>query len=397
MRVTFCYRHIAPYHHAQLNALALQGIKISVITYNNFNGVAFDNKNSTPQKYASTLLSSQHGEWCELYRSLAESKPGIVLIPGWGHAYALAALNWSMRNKVPCIAISDSQECDFSRNPIIENIKENLIGLFSAGFVAGQRSKLYLKKLGMPAERITIGCDVVDNDHFVGGSEQARKHSEAIRMSLCLPSRYFLAVNRLIPEKNVSTIIKAYAKYCAEGAPSGFGLVIVGDGLLKNELKELVASLHIENKVIFKESVSYTDMPSYYGLASAFILASQFDPWGLVVNEAMCAGLPVLVSESCGSSVDLVQHGKNGFCFNSLDVTTLAKLMGEVATGGDNVPSMGLCSRDIIAGWSLDHFIVNINKAIEIALKTPLPDYSLMDRILLKFAIHRLLHTKTST
>jgi len=396
VRVTFCYRHIAPYHHAQLNALALHGVTVSVISYNNFSGVAFGNELSTPQKYTPMLLSSQDCEWSELNRSLAESRPRVVLVPGWGHSYALAALNWSMRNKVPCIAISDSQERDYPRNPIVESIKAKLIRLFSAGFVAGQSSKAYLTKLGLPAERITIGCDVVDNDHFIRGSEQARQDNEAIRMALGLPNRYFLAVNRLIPEKNVTSIIEAYAKYCDEGAPGGFGLVIVGDGPLQNELKKIVVSLQIENTVIFKGSVSYTDMPVYYSLASAFILASQIDPWGLVVNEAMCAGLPVLVSESCGSSVDLVQHGKNGFCFKPLDVATLAKLMAEVATDRDKASNMGLCSRDIIALWTLDRYVVNINKAIEIALKSPLPRDSLFNKVLLKLVIRWLLHNENT-
>lgn len=389
MRLTYCYRHIAPYHHAQLNALALTGAEITVLSYDNFSGAAFRNEHVEPPKYTCKSLSSS-GDTGYLYRSLEESSPDIVLVPGWGHAYALVALNWSILAHVPCVVISDSQECDDSRKLITENIKSRLVGLFSAGFVAGERSREYLIKLGMPAERIAIGCDVVDNDHFAQLSKQNCR-DKIIQISLGLPDKYFLAVNRLTPEKNVATLIKAYAGYCSEGAPGGWGLVIVGAGILQDELKALVASLQIEGRVIFTGSVSYADIPACYALASTFVLASLSEPWGLVVNEAMSAGLPVLISDRCGSSVDLVHHGKNGFCFNSNDVEALAKLMKEMASDRLDISSMGLSSREIIAEWSVERYVAGIYKLVDIVKNTAPVDHGLFNRVLVKSAIRWLL------
>ena len=75
----------------------------------------------------------------------------------------------------------------------------------------------------------------------------------------------------------------------------------------------------------------YDELPIYYGLAGAFIHASTTEQWGLVVNEAMAAGLPVIVSERCGCAPDLVENGRNGFTFDPYDVDALTHLMLKMA------------------------------------------------------------------
>jgi len=386
MKLTFCYRHIAPYHSAQLAALRQSGIALSVIHYGNFREIAFRNEYLSPYSCEETLLSEPEGEWSELYRSLEKTKPDAVLVPGWGHAYALAALRWTVRNQVPCIAISDSQEHDWPRKRIVETVKKKVVRLFSAAFVAGKKSREYVINLGMPPENIMFGCDVVDNDHFLHGAKAAIVREDTVRDTLGLPQHYFLAVNRLIPRKNVASIIKAYARYCAEGEPGNWDLVIVGDGPLYDELNELTADLQIKDRVLFKGPHSYHEMPSFYGLASAFILASLQEAWGLVVNEAMCAGIPVLVSELCGSS-ELVVDGENGFRFDPYDTEGLATLMADVASGRWDIFAMGQKSRAIIAEWSLEKYVTNLRVVVDIARSVPLPNMNIFDSILLNRVI----------
>lgn len=388
MRLTFCCLHIAPYHHAQLDALAKRGVDVTALSFEDFLGAAFDGRSKEKsKKYSNLILSSSSKSWKELFHLLGESRPDVVLVPGWGHAYALAALTWGMQNHVPCVAISDSQECDQSRSFIVEKIKKRLVKLFSAGFVAGQRSKDYIVKLGMPVDRITIGCDVVDNDYFVRYVDKVRKKSEETRHSLGLPRRYFLVVSRLVAIKNIATIIRAYAIYCAEGRSCDWGLVIVGTGQLQKELQQLATELGVDDTVLFIGAVSYADIPAYYALASAFILASYSEPWGLVVNEAMCAGLPVLVSEKCGSSAELVKENVNGTRFNPDDEYVLAMHMGRIASGNMNGSKMGESSREIIKEWSLDRYVKNVRKATEIALSVPRQKTDLIDRLLLAMVI----------
>jgi glycosyltransferase involved in cell wall biosynthesis len=384
MKLIFCYRHIAPYHIAQLKALGQSGISVTAIHYGNFKEAAFKKEDIPFKSFEEIILLEPEGMWSELYHVLDRMESDAVLVPGWGHAYGLAALHWAVRNQVPCIVISDSQEHEYPRRRVAEIIKRKILRLYSAAFVAGQRSREYLIKLGMPPEKITVGCDVVDNDHFLQGADAARENEDAVRRIQGLPQRYFLSVNRLTPEKNVASIIRAYASYCDRGAPGNWYLVIVGDGPLRHDLKKLAADLQIENLVLFRGVQTYNDMPSFYGLASTLILASFQEQWGLVVNEAMCAKIPVLVSELCGCSNDLVVDRKNGFRFNPHDTENLARLMTDFAAGQWDISSMGQESCTIIGSWSLDKYVTNLLAAVDIACHVPLSSRSIRNKVLLQ-------------
>jgi len=117
--------------------------------------------------------------------------------------------------------------------------------------------------------------------------------------------------------------------------------------------------------------VQYPDLPEFYRVASACILASVSETWGLVVNEAMASGLPVLVSHRCGCVPDLVQEGVNGFTFDPLDMEELTRLMLKVSAPGFPLPAFGAASREIISRWSARLFAENIWRAAETAIAAP--------------------------
>jgi len=101
-------------------------------------------------------------------------------------------------------------------------------------------------------------------------------------------------------------------------------------------------------------------------------VSSEIDPWGLVVNEGMASGLPVIVSKGCGCAKTLVQEGENGWTFEPGDVETLTKLMLQVSSiSQDKVKQMGKRSEEIIADWSLDRFVEGVLEAIQIPRRSP--------------------------
>ena len=106
-----------------------------------------------------------------------------------------------------------------------------------------------------------------------------------------------------------------------------WSLVLLGDGPLKSDLCRLISDLRLDACVHLPGFKQYHELPVYYGLASAFVHASTTEQWGLVVNEAMASGLPVLVSNRCGCAQDLVKEGVNGFTFDPCNVEQLAQLM----------------------------------------------------------------------
>ncbi len=108
-------------------------------------------------------------------------------------------------------------------------------------------------------------------------------------------------------------------------------------------------------------------MPAYYGRAGAFIHPALVEQWGLVVNEAMAAGLPVLVSERAGCAPDLVRQGVNGFTFDPLNTAELARLLGVISRSAHDRAGWGAASRVIVAEWSPGRFASGLWAAADAA------------------------------
>jgi glycosyltransferase involved in cell wall biosynthesis len=116
--------------------------------------------------------------------------------------------------------------------------------------------------------------------------------------------------------------------------------------------------------VTFAGHKSYDEIPSYYSSAKALILPSRSETWGLVVNEAMAAGLPVIVSQRCGCADDLVTEGDNGWVFDPDAPTALTNILLKLDRLSDEqVRRMGDRSRAIIENWSLNRFAVALEQA----------------------------------
>jgi glycosyltransferase involved in cell wall biosynthesis len=222
---------------------------------------------------------------------------------------------------------------------------------YDAAFVGGSVHRDYLKKLGMPEHRIWQPYDVVDNEHFAEIADEARVNPERWRRELDLPKHYFLYVGRFSPEKNLLGLLRAYALY-SEKCDAAWPLVMVGDGPQRSELERVVSSAG-HDRVFLRPFQQIRTLPIYYALASCFILASTVDPWGLVVNEAMACGLPVLVSRLCGAGFDLIEEGQNGFRFDPNEAGTLAELLARMSSlENSERERMSAHSRRIVAGFT---------------------------------------------
>ena len=162
-----------------------------------------------------------------------------------------------------------------------------------------------------------------------------RAGDPSFRTRFGLPQRFFLASNRFLPKKNLPGLLRAFAQYRTAAGADPWDLVLLGDGPLRPDVERLIADIGLAGAVHLPGFKQYPELPAYYGLAGAFVHASTSEQWGLVVNEAMAAGLPVLVSDRCGCAPDLVAEGINGFTFPPEDHVRLAGLMSEVAAQPD--------------------------------------------------------------
>jgi len=264
--------------------------------------------------------------------------------------------------------MSETNERDSARIWWKEETKRRFVTQCSAALVGGTWSREYVIRLGMSSESVFDGYDVVDNEHFRAGAEKAKLDSNHIRALLGLPCEYFLACARFEPKKNLRRLIEAYSVYVQNAGFESWHLVIVGDGPSRGDLESFAEDLGIRDKVVFKGLAGYQELPGIYGLAKAFVHASTTEQWGLVVNEAMAAGLPVLVSERCGCVPELVRNGANGFTFNPLNTTEIAQTMLLIHMNKPLSDRMGKESATIIAQWGPERFARNLRRAVECAL-----------------------------
>jgi 1,2-diacylglycerol 3-alpha-glucosyltransferase len=322
--------------------------------------------------------------------ALREVDPAVAMIPGWATPASLVALEWCLRNQRPSVVMSESNAFDEKRYALAELTKRIVVSLFSAGLAGGQLQREYLITLGLPHSRVFTGYDVVDNEYFATNAAHVRENQAPLRRELNLPEKYFLASARFVPKKNLRRLVEGFAFYRNLAGPNHWKLVLLGDGPLRQELVILRHKLGLGNDIVLPGFIQYRVLPAYYALGDVFVHASTTEQWGLVVNEAMATGLPVIVSNRCGCVPDLVAEGKNGFTFNPESVEDLGKLMVDVSRLSDRrLEEMRAESRRIVAGFTPTHFAAGAQRAIDVAKAAPIHRATLFSSLLLKTLIHR--------
>jgi glycosyltransferase involved in cell wall biosynthesis len=370
--IAVVFHHIGPYHHARLNAAADRR-SVTGFEWSAKAGDAWGAADS-PARYRKVSLFSeatdQYPAKAQLQRAfwsaLEQAGPDVVAVNGWNNFGSLIAADCCVRRGIPMVVMSESARQDEPRTWWKEMIKRRIVALYSAALVGGQRHIEYLVELGMPRDRIFTGYDVVDNDYF------ARRTLE-IRKQYGLPENYFLASARFIEKKNLPTLIRAYAAYRQKSEASGnppWDVVLLGDGPLREALKSQLSTLNLHRHVRLPGFKQYDELPVYYALAKAFVHASTTEQWGLVVNEAIASGLPVIVSNRCGCVPELVQG--NGFTFEPTDEHELvSRLLQMASLSDDERRRLGDASYRIAAKFAPERFGEGLEEAAQLALNQP--------------------------
>ena len=329
---------------------------------------------SSSRKLTNNLRSS--GEFSkirELLYLLQKLSPTVLILPGWGKALYQVALFWARRHRVPAILLSESKWDDQRRTRLKEGLKFHfLIEKYSAAIVGGQLHREYITKLGFPRKRVFMGYDVVDNRYFAERALKVRENPQAaITCETSIPTRpYLLIVTRLIERKNVLGFLKAYATYiqrCETERP--YDLVICGHGEEEPLIKQFILQAELQGRVHLPGFVTYQSLGDWYGLASALVHPAIQEQWGLVINEACAAGLPVLCSSTIGARYELVREGKNGFLFDPTRVDEMTHVLLKFHQLDDDTRTkMGQLGQEIVAEYPPEKFAAALVQAVETAL-----------------------------
>ena len=397
--VAVVFHHIGPYHHARLNAaadkLSVTGVEWSAKAHDSW-GAA----DSPPQYRKISLFAEATDRYPTsdqrrraFYSALEQANPDVVAVNGWNNFGSLVAANCCMDRGIPMVVMSESARGDEPRTWWKEVIKRRIVNLYSAALVGGQRHVEYLVELGAPRERIFTGYDVVDNDYFAQRAIEIRdshlrpgyggQAASEVGKKYELPENYFLASARFVEKKNLPSLIRAYAEYREKWkGHTPWDLVLLGDGPLRETLNTQLSTLNLHSSVHLPGFKQYDELPVYYAFANAFVHASTTEQWGLVVNEAIASGLPIIVSDRCGCVPELVQG--NGFTFDPMNEHELAAQMSKMALlPAEERKTFADASYKVAANFVPERFGKGLEQATQLALSQP-RQASLLGRTLIK-------------
>ncbi len=227
----------------------------------------------------------------------------------------------------------------------------------------GSSNAAFYRSYGVDQKRIFSTPYAVDNRFFM---EQARKYEgqkQAIRVKEGLPTDKPLIMfcGKFQPKKRPLDLLEAFARV-QHDTPAA--LVFVGDGELRPDMEAYVkqAKLTDVHLVGFRNQ---GEIGPYYATADVLVLPSDFEPWGLVINEAMCFGLPIVASDQVGAAADLVRHGENGYVFPVGATNALAEHLTTLVSDASLRARMGCASQQMISTWGLEQDVQGVLEALD--------------------------------
>ena len=272
---------------------------------------------------------------------------GFICIAGYGSLEYMFFLLYGRLTGRKVILFAESW---YRSSLVLDLFKSFLLKACCDGFlVSGKRAHFHFTdRLKIDSTKILTGYSVVDNDHFKNRTQQIE-----------IPSKKILCVARFVPEKNLEFLIDAFKRSKMPGLE--WELIIAGGGASFKQLEERIEDAHVK----LLNWVDYEKVPSLFHSAQIFILPSTFEPWGLVVNEAMAAGLPLVLSQEVGSAPDLLQVGKNGWSFMPNDQKGLIDILNLISvTSLERLRAMASESERIIDQYRISLFSTNLKKLI---------------------------------
>ena len=431
MKAVFVFDHFGPYHIARVHSVAaipgwdVCGIELHAKS-KTYGWNSIDSSESRFRKInlPNFPLHGRHERKAllkPLEEALESCKADVIFVNGWGDFMSLETIRWAKKKGVRLVVMSETRLRDGSRSPVGERVKRRIVSMCDAGLCGGKSHRRYLEELGLPKERVALGYNAVDN-HFFSKTRNEKTVSVGECTRVHIPPPYFLASNRFVERKNLRRLLMAYAKYVESLQESGeiWPLVLLGDGDMRGELEALCRKLAIiacsfqgsvcsgqdvraldrnyyppkdaaaSGFVVFAGFRQIEELPFFYGGAGAFVHPALSEPWGLVINEAMASGLPILSSKNVGAAEELVHNGTNGFTFDPENIQELARVLVRMAVmRQEDRKSMGEASRRMIADWGPERFAQGAEYAARAAMSAPHKRFSIINRILLEILIRK--------
>ncbi len=307
-----------------------------------------------------------------LWKVIHDGRFDAMWINGYFYASAWVAILAAKRHGLPIIFTTDGHNLRTwsTQSRWKQRFKKFLTRrIYSLGKIvlAGSSGTIeYLKALGVPPDHILLGRNVVDNQWWTDRVAQVDR--DAVRALWKIPASASVALYcaKLQPWKAPQDVLEAFAR---ANVPNSF-LVYAGDGPLRSAIEGRARELGIADRVRILGFVNQSQLPSVYRAADFFVLPSLYEPFGLVVNEAMLCGCPAVVSDRVGAKYDLVREGENGCVFPAGNVEALAAICRGLLANPEKCRSMGNAALERMQTWSPREYINTLYQAVGLAARS---------------------------
>ncbi len=294
-----------------------------------------------------------------------------LLIRGYNHLTSwLAIAAGRMSDTALCMHVETPGFARSSRSRRL--LKDAVLGAtlrsFSVCLAIGSQNRAFYEGYGVKPERITLAPYAVDNAFFAATGTQLEAQRATLRHQMGIADGEVVAlfVGKLTRRKHPELLVRAIGELSRHAEPPVRAL-LVGTGEEEPALRALVTAAGLDGQVTFAGFANQSELPRFYTASDLFVLPAEREYWGLVVNEAMNFGLPLLLGSEVAAADDLLRDGVNGFRLHGLLADELASRIRTLASDPALRRRMGAASRTIIADWGIDQAADAVASSVRLA------------------------------
>jgi len=315
-----------------------------------------------------------------VFSRIAGGRFDAVIIFGWqtaSHWFAIAA---GIITGTPIFLrgenlLSRELKKSIFKRALKQVVMRLLFKLASGIFYIHEENKKFYLHYGVPELKLHPVHYAIDNDMFMAEAKKMKSSRTELKAKLGIKEkqRVILFSGKIVSGKRPLDLIFAYEKLIGRDSQKGAAkpaLVFIGNGPEKSELEGYVARKQLRD-MYFVGFKNQTEIGACYAIGDVFVLPSGGETWGLVVNEAMCFGLPIIVSDQVACGAELVIPGENGFVFPVWDIDALVDYLDVVLSNRNVAVRMGRKSKEIVSTWSFDQNVRDIVDAVNYAIHDP--------------------------
>jgi glycosyltransferase involved in cell wall biosynthesis len=308
----------------------------------------------------------------QLWHLVKNGEFEALYVSGYHFLDAWVALVAAKCKRIAIIFATDAHalESRKARSPLAKRIKRAILrrvfALAGAVVVSSSGGIEYVKSLGVDESRIFLGGSVVDNGWWTERAAQVDRAAVRRRWNIPIEASVVLFCAKLQSWKRPADLLEAFSR---ANVPGSY-LVFAGDGPLRATLEKRAEDIGIAERVQVLGFVNQTGLPDIYVASDLLVLPSEYEPFGLVVNEAMLCSCPAVVSDRVGAKYDLVREGETGRVFPCGDIDALTSILRSMLGDRFQLEQLGEAAKERMKTWTPEANTEMFVRAIKYAAKS---------------------------